>query len=140
MKTRTIRSEKFSIRRQVSNTGDPYLKSGLGRRPDSIVFATDRQGIEGHPTPKPIKVWTWLVERMTIKTGQIIFDPFLGSGTTLLAAMQLNRICYAIEISPQYVFVSLLRIKKFNKDVKIKCLNRNFDIEKEINCESLLHI
>ena len=39
----------------------------------------------------------------------IIFDPFLGSGTTLIAADQLNRICYGIEIEPQYVDVILER-------------------------------
>jgi predicted RNA methylase len=90
---------------------DPYLQSGLGRRADSIVMASTRQGVEGHPTPKPIKVWTWLVERTTTAEGQIVLDPFLGSGTTMVAAEQLGRVCYGIEIEPKYVAVALQRMK-----------------------------
>ena len=41
--------------------------------------------------------------------GDVVFDPFLGSGTTLIAAEQLNRRCYGIEISPAYVAVILQR-------------------------------
>lgn len=88
---------------------DPYLQHGLGSRPDSIVFACDRQGVEGHPTPKPLKVWAWLVERLSAKAGQLLFDPFLGSGTTMIAAEQLNRRCYGIEIEPRYVDVCCRR-------------------------------
>lgn len=90
---------------------DPYLKAGKGRRPDSIVMASDRQGEDGHPTPKPIKVWAWLVERLTPEAGQIVFDPFLGSGTTLVACENLGRTGYGIEINPGYCDVVLERMK-----------------------------
>jgi len=89
---------------------DPYLKSGRGRRPDSIVMASDRLGEEGHPTPKPLKVWSWLIERMTPKNDAIVFDPFCGSGTTLVACQNLDRRCHAIEISPAYCAVTLQRM------------------------------
>lgn len=88
---------------------DPYLSSGKGRRPDHIVMAADREGVDGHPTPKPIKVWLWLVERLTTKPGQIVFEPFNGSGTTIMACEQLGRKCRAVEISPEYVAVALER-------------------------------
>ena len=39
----------------------------------------------------------------------LVYDPFLGSGTTLIAAEQLGRKCYGIEISPQYVDVIVTR-------------------------------
>ena len=41
--------------------------------------------------------------------GGIIADPFLGSGTTLIAAEQLGRVCYGIEIEPRYVDVAVRR-------------------------------
>jgi len=88
---------------------DPYLKEGKGRRPDSIVMASDREGEEGHPTPKPVKVWEWLLEKVSTSAGKIIFDPFLGSGTTLIACERLNRKCRAIDISPAYCAVSIQR-------------------------------
>ena len=43
--------------------------------------------------------------------GDCVYDPFLGSGTTLIAAEQLGRICYGMEISPAYVAVILQRAK-----------------------------
>jgi DNA modification methylase len=39
-----------------------------------------------------------------------VYDPFLGSGTTMVAAEQLGRICYGMEIEPKYVAVTLERI------------------------------
>lgn len=88
---------------------DPYLAAGLGRRPDSLVMAADREGVEGHPTPKPLKVWVWLVERLLPRSGQTCLDPFLGSGTTIVAAEQLDRRCYGLEIDPIYCDVIVER-------------------------------
>lgn len=88
---------------------DPYLKARKGRRPASIVLSADRQGIDGHPAPKPLKMWEWLVERMTPSQKLIVLDPFLGSGTTLIACQRLNRKCRAIEIDPGYVAVTIQR-------------------------------
>lgn len=89
---------------------DPYLKAGLGRRLDHIVQVADREGVKGHPTPKPLKVWSWLVERLTIKEEQTVFDPFLGSGTTVVAAEQEGRVAFGMEIEPRYVSVTLERL------------------------------
>lgn len=89
---------------------DPYLKAGLGRRHGHIVAADDRKGLEGHPVGKPLGVWEWLVERVTIEAGAIVFDPFAGSGTTLVACQNLGRKCRAIEISPAYCAVTLQRM------------------------------
>jgi len=43
------------------------------------------------------------------RAGEIVYDPFLGSGTTLIAAEQLGRKCYGMEISPQYCDVIVKR-------------------------------
>ena len=66
-----------------------------------------------HPCPKPVKVWSWILERGSIKRGDIVYDPFCGSGTTIIAAEQLGRKCYAIEIEPRYVDVAVARWEKF---------------------------
>jgi hypothetical protein len=60
----------------------------------------------GHPTPKPIELICYLVE---MASRQIVFDGFLGSGTTLIACEQLDRRCRAVEISPAYVAVAIQR-------------------------------
>ena len=61
-----------------------------------------------HPTMKPIGLWAQAVEDGSRKE-EIIYDPFLGSGTTLIAAEQLGRKCYGMEISPQYCDVIVKR-------------------------------
>lgn len=92
---------------------DPYLAHGLGSRPDTLILAAGREGIAGHPTPKPVAVWEWLIERGSIKAGDHILDPFLGSGTTLIACERLGRICYGMEIEPRYVQVSIERWQNY---------------------------
>jgi ParB-like chromosome segregation protein Spo0J len=58
-----------------------------------------------HPTQKPVGLMAWCLSY----TDGDVFDPFLGSGTTLIAAEQLNRKCYGMEISPQYCDVIVKR-------------------------------
>jgi DNA modification methylase len=50
-----------------------------------------------------------------------VYDPFLGSGTTLIAAEQLGRRCYAIEIEPKYVDVAIARWEAFTGKKAEKC-------------------
>jgi hypothetical protein len=95
---------------------DPYLQAGKGRRPDCVVMASDRQGEDGHPTPKPPAVWEWLVERLTPNPKAVVFDPFLGSGTTLVACERLGRSGRGCELSPAYAAVILERLAGLGLD------------------------
>jgi site-specific DNA-methyltransferase (adenine-specific) len=61
-----------------------------------------------HPTMKPIALWAQAVNDGSLQ-GEIVYDPFLGSGTTLIAAEQLGRKCYGMEISPAYCDVIVKR-------------------------------
>ena len=88
---------------------DPYLKERLGARLDSLVLDAGREGVEGHPVPKPLKVWLWLVERVTTRKGTVVVDSFSGAGTTIMACEHLGRRCRAIEQSPGYVALTLQR-------------------------------
>jgi len=63
---------------------------------------------EGHPAQFPIELPYRAILSYTQKD-QIVLDPFGGSGTTLIAAEQLNRICYMMEIDPVYVDVIIKR-------------------------------
>jgi len=67
-----------------------------------------RTGDNMHPAMFPIELPAEYVKAMT-QEKDIVCDPFLGSGTTLIASDQLNRICYGIEIEPRYVDVILER-------------------------------
>lgn len=65
-----------------------------------------------HPTQKPVKVVGTFVDRWT-KSGELIFDPFVGSGTTIIACEQTERCCFAIEIEPKYVDVCVERWEQY---------------------------
>jgi site-specific DNA-methyltransferase (adenine-specific) len=64
-----------------------------------------------HPTQKPVALFEWIL-RLYSKPGDIILDPFLGSGTTVAACINLERQYIGIEINPDYVLASQQRIKK----------------------------
>ena len=94
-----------------ASTWEPVLVAGVkgGTLPnDYLHFGTDR--IEGlrdlHSCPKPVALFGHLIEHLA---GAIVFDPFSGSGTTLIACENLGRRCRAVEISPGYVAVALER-------------------------------
>ena len=57
---------------------------------------------------KPVALFAKMLENSTTAKS-LIHDPFLGSGTTLIAAEQLNRKCYGMEISPAYCDVIVKR-------------------------------
>lgn len=64
-----------------------------------------------HPTMKPIELLSRAIRNSSQKN-EIILDSFLGSGSTLMACDQLDRICYGMEIEPRYCQVILERYKK----------------------------
>ena len=67
-----------------------------------------------HPTMKPIAMIAQLITDGTRPQG-IVYDPFLGSGTTLIACEQTRRTCYCVEIDPRYVDVCVKRWEAFTK-------------------------
>jgi len=69
-------------------------------------------GGHGHGTQKPVECMRRPIENNS-KPGDSVYEPFSGSGTTIIAAEQTGRICYAMELSPQYVDVAVRRWQNF---------------------------
>jgi len=90
---------------------DPYLKQGLGRRPDAIVM-TETSINNGHPCPKPERLWGWFLRRISVDKEDVIVDPFMGSGTTLRAAKDLGRKAIGIEIEERYCEIAAKRLSQ----------------------------
>ncbi len=72
---------------------------------------------EPHPTQKPIGI---MVDAIQLVKNQIIFDPFSGSGSTVVACQNLNRKCRGIEISPLYCSVILQRMTDAFPGIEIR--------------------
>ena len=66
----------------------------------------------GHSTQKPVECMRRPIQNNS-RVGDAIYEPFSGSGTTIIAAEQTGRICYAAELSPAYVDVSVKRWEQF---------------------------
>ena len=74
----------------------------------SVFFEDKPKSNDLHPTMKPIPLVTKLIKHGSEK-GMNIYEPFLGSGTTLIACEDTDRICYGAEIEPKYIDVVIKR-------------------------------
>jgi DNA modification methylase len=63
-----------------------------------------------HPTEKPLKLFEYLIESSS-NEGDVVLDPFLGSGTTAVACKKLNRYCIGIEKEEKYIEISKRRLQ-----------------------------
>ena len=72
------------------------------------VFGPERKWLTDHPTVKPTALVADAL-RDASRPGDIVFDPFLGSGTTLVAAERTKRRCFGIEIEPRFVDLAIRR-------------------------------
>jgi DNA modification methylase len=88
---------------------DPYLSSGRGRRPD-LIFCNEKAVDFGHPCSKPIGLWKRILDRCTL--GNTILDPFMGSGTTLVAAKDMGKKAVGIELSERYCEIAAERLSQ----------------------------
>jgi len=73
--------------------------------------ATEEDKGRLHPTQKPFAVMTEIIDYLT-KEGDVVLDPFAGSGTTLVAALKLNRKAIGIEFDPKFASIILDRLEK----------------------------
>lgn len=72
-----------------------------------------------HGTQKPIALMAWCIDQLGDGVA-VLADPFLGSGSTLIAAETAGRTCYGMEISPQYVDVTVKRWEMFTGKTAFK--------------------
>lgn len=72
-----------------------------------------------HPTMKPVTMIGYQI-RNSSKKGEVVLDPFGGSGTTLIACHQLGRKCYTMELDPHYCDVIIARWEKLTGEKAIK--------------------
>jgi len=81
-----------------------------GERNQTTVIDATKISASFHPNEKPVDLLSYFVKNSSL-IGQLVYDPFLGSGTTLVSCEQLRRRGFGIEISPAYVAVTLERFE-----------------------------
>ena len=90
-------------------------KIGDGATPNVLQHKRDREA--EHKTPKPIPLLSDLMKQIESEN---VYDPFLGGGSTMVAAHQLKRKCYGMELDPKYCQVIIDRMKKLDPSLVIK--------------------
>jgi DNA modification methylase len=92
------------------------------RIPDSVIRVMRHKGKIGvgldHPAVFPVALPQFVIEAYT-DAGDIVFEPFGGSGTTMLAAERTGRVCRSVEIAPEYVDVAIKRFQQNHPGVPI---------------------
>lgn len=77
----------------------------------TVLYSTEVAEQNGHPCPKPVGWMHWLLELVTLPT-ELIIDPFMGSGTTLVAAKRMGRKAIGIELDEQYCDIAVHRLRQ----------------------------
>ena len=83
-----------------------------GRKQSTVWRIAHRKSETGHSTQKPVECMRRPIVNHTAQ-GEGVYDPFLGSGTTLIAAEMTGRVCCGVEIDPAYVDVIIDRWERF---------------------------
>ena len=87
-------------------------------RKESTIWEFDKPNKNGdHPTMKPIPLLTYPIKNSSM-TNSIVLDPFGGSGSTLIACEQMDRICYAVELDEKFVDVIVRRYVELTHNTK----------------------
>lgn len=104
-------------------------------RKQTTIWEYDRpKSSKEHPTMKPVQLIAYPIQNSSMR-GTLILDPFLGSGSTLIAADQTGRICYGIELDEKFVDVIVKRYMEATEktDVKLIREGRTLSFEEAVN-------
>ena len=94
--------------------------------PKFIMGGSEEEKFD-HPTQKPVDLMRRPILNHT-KPGELVYEPFLGSGTTLAAAEGTGRVCYGLELDPKYVDVAVARWQALTgKEATLEGDGRSFD-------------
>ena len=87
--------------------------TNLDRPVDAFDYSHGQLATEGkqHPTQKPLGLMKWCIEKTGVADGALILDPYMGSGTTGVAAVQMGRRFIGIEREPKYFETACRRIE-----------------------------
>jgi site-specific DNA-methyltransferase (adenine-specific) len=116
----TVIEDKIDLKKLTKAEMLEMLKEITSEKNKTSVIHCDKPSKNDvHPTMKPIKLLAPLIENSS-KIGELVADGFLGSGSTMVAAHQLKRKCYGMELDPKYCQVILERMIKLDPTLKVK--------------------
>lgn len=112
------RTNNVELGRHGRDRANVWIAPGANRKGSSA-----NEMLGQHATPKPVELCVDAILDVTCK-GDIVLDAFLGSGTTLIAAEKTGRRCYAVELDPKFVDVSVRRWMGLTGEGAVLCQTR----------------
>ena len=114
---------KSGLDRNVSN----WATRDMAYPTNVLHLATECRNVN-HSAAFPVSLPLWFIKLFT-KKGDVVLDPFIGSGTTALAAMSLNRHFIGIEKNKRYYKIALERIKTIGSESKKQSLKKSIKLK-----------
>jgi len=109
----TIIEDKLDLNKMKIKELKALVKQLLEPKVATTIIAEDKPSKNAeHPTMKPVKIIGRMISNSS-RRGEIVQDAFAGSGTAVIAAEQLGRTCYMMELDPKYVDVIIDRFQNF---------------------------
>jgi site-specific DNA-methyltransferase (adenine-specific) len=118
----TVYQEELDIHKLKKDEAIDLLEKIFSKVNATIIDEDRPRKSEYHPTMKPIRLIGRQINNST-KPREIVLDPFGGSGSTLIAAEQLNRSCYMMELDPRYADVIIKRYEDLTGD-KVRIIKK----------------
>lgn len=104
-----------------------WMRGGHGVYCQEVSFPPPVRGPDGglsvqgsvHPTQKPVALMRWCIEKAKVPPGGVILDPYMGSGSTGVAAVQMRHPFIGIEIEPRYFDTACRRIEAAQRQLDL---------------------
>jgi len=109
---RAAHVNNVDLGRNGRNRTNVWSHAGANGLGGLIEDATRAETLATHPTVKPVKLLADAILDVS-RRGEIVLDPFLGSGSTLIACERVGRRCFGMELDPRYVDVTLRRWRSY---------------------------
>lgn len=140
-KTRLKNLSETDKRRDNSRVGSGFgknISNWVGKEmvyPSNVLYLATESSNKSHSATFPLSLPSWFIKLFT-KENDLVLDPFLGSGTTSIAASLLGRNSIGIEISQKYYDIAIQRfVEDTNK--KVKTSGKSFEREKDLSEDQL---
>lgn len=112
----TVLEQPLDLDAMTKDEMKKLLASMLGGDvPTTVIDENKPLRNADHPTMKPLKLMGRCVKNST-RPGEVVLDSFGGSGSTLMACEQLDRVCFTVELDPHYVDVIIKRWEEYTQE------------------------
>jgi len=123
----TVIEDKLDLNKLSKQEMKKMLNNMLSDKTKSTIINCNKPSRNDvHPTMKPILLLAPLIQNSS-REGELVCDAFLGSGSTMVAAHQLNRKCYGMELDTKYCQVIIDRMHKLDPSLEIKINGKPYD-------------